>query len=197
MGYPMDEEQTLNFLARRIHAWAIRKKFYTACRTCEGKTTVTGEKWFFDLDIGTQALPRVDKAMSFCEKNHKESIVCPVCDGRGSVIDPDKFDRQLLHIVGEVDEAFQLTRKHTLAQLIHFTGRPGIVPIEGYNVQDPCVPTVPDKNLPGHPALAVEMADIIIRVLDVSRWLGLDVGKALMDKLAFNDTRPEKHGKLH
>lgn len=194
MGFPMDEAQTLNSLARRIHDWAIRKKFYKGCPVCKAHGVVSGTDWWLPAMTGGV---REAKALAFCQKNPGESIVCPVCDGRGSEIEPHEFNKQLMHVVGELDEAFRLTRTNTLKQLIEFTGRPGVVPIEGYKVVDPCVPTVPDKDLPGHPALAVELADAIIRLLDMARWLGLDVGQALMDKLAFNDTRPERHGKLH
>ena len=41
---------------------------------------------------------------------------------------------------------------------------------------------------------AVELADVIIRVLDVSHALGIDIGHAVAAKMAFNVTRPIKHG---
>lgn len=40
-----------------------------------------------------------------------------------------------------------------------------------------------------------ELADIIIRALDVSRRLGLDIQGAILAKHAYNVTRPHKHGK--
>lgn len=40
-----------------------------------------------------------------------------------------------------------------------------------------------------------ELADIIIRALDVSKRLGVDIGEAIRIKRAFNKTRPHMHGK--
>jgi len=41
-----------------------------------------------------------------------------------------------------------------------------------------------------------ELADIIIRALDTSKRLGLDIGNAIAKKHAYNTTRPFKHGKI-
>ena len=40
-----------------------------------------------------------------------------------------------------------------------------------------------------------ELADIIIRALDVSRHFGIDILMAISSKHAYNLTRPHKHGK--
>lgn len=40
-----------------------------------------------------------------------------------------------------------------------------------------------------------EIADIIIRALDLAGSLDLDIGVAITAKLAYNATRPHKHGK--
>lgn len=42
-----------------------------------------------------------------------------------------------------------------------------------------------------------ELADTIIRLLDTARGLDLPLGEALAEKLAYNDTRPPKHGKAY
>ena len=47
----------------------------------------------------------------------------------------------------------------------------------------------------GDERLAEEFADIIIRVLDLSDWLKLDVGHALTSKMQRNASRPRLHGK--
>lgn len=44
-------------------------------------------------------------------------------------------------------------------------------------------------------AFEEELADCIIRILDYSGKCKLDVGGALIAKLAYNRTRPYKHGK--
>lgn len=42
--------------------------------------------------------------------------------------------------------------------------------------------------------LPSELADVVIRVLDMAGWLGIDLEGAVMAKHAFNQTRPHKHG---
>lgn len=64
--------------------------------------------------------------------------------------------------------------------------------LEGYRKGDP-----PDHHLPGRKSVEVEMADTIIRLLDMGVGFGYDVPGALMDKMAFNRTRPFKHGKKY
>ena len=41
---------------------------------------------------------------------------------------------------------------------------------------------------------ASELADIAIRLLDLSEWLGLDLEKEIRRKMNYNKTRPFKHG---
>jgi len=40
----------------------------------------------------------------------------------------------------------------------------------------------------------IEMADIIIRVLDACEAFSIDIERALYIKMAFNETRPHRHG---
>lgn len=42
---------------------------------------------------------------------------------------------------------------------------------------------------------AEELADIIIRVLDLCGYRGYDIEKEITDKLAVNELRPYKHGR--
>jgi NTP pyrophosphatase (non-canonical NTP hydrolase) len=39
-----------------------------------------------------------------------------------------------------------------------------------------------------------ELADILIRVADLAGALGIDLNKALLEKMAYNETRPYRHG---
>jgi NTP pyrophosphatase (non-canonical NTP hydrolase) len=40
-----------------------------------------------------------------------------------------------------------------------------------------------------------ELADVIIRTLDLCAAYDIDIDKAVMEKIAYNKTRPYKHGK--
>lgn len=48
-----------------------------------------------------------------------------------------------------------------------------------------------DDKLPHRPMLEVEMADAVIRICDLCGGLGLDLGGAILEKLAFNQTRED------
>ena len=43
--------------------------------------------------------------------------------------------------------------------------------------------------------LSAELADVVIRVMDLAESLGLDLEEAMIAKAAYNRTRPFKHGK--
>ncbi len=53
----------------------------------------------------------------------------------------------------------------------------------------------PDEHLPNFSSAEIEFADIIIRIMDMSRARGYDIGGALLAKVKYNKTRPYKHGK--
>ncbi len=48
-----------------------------------------------------------------------------------------------------------------------------------------------DDHLPHRSMIEVEFADAIIRILDTAEFLGLDVGGAIMEKLAYNKKRAD------
>lgn len=48
-----------------------------------------------------------------------------------------------------------------------------------------------DTHLPNRPMIEVEMADTIIRIFDLCGGLGLDLGGAFIEKLAYNQTRAD------
>lgn len=54
-----------------------------------------------------------------------------------------------------------------------------------------------DDHLPQHSSLAVELADAVIRILDLSAALDLNLSEAIRDKYNYNRTRPYKHGKKY
>lgn len=52
-----------------------------------------------------------------------------------------------------------------------------------------------DDKLVQHPALGVEMADAIIRLMDLATFLNIDLPTIIEDKVRYNKSRPFKHGK--
>lgn len=50
---------------------------------------------------------------------------------------------------------------------------------------------LPDDKLPHRKMIEVELADAMIRIADLAGALGLDLGGAIAEKMAFNATRPD------
>lgn len=51
-----------------------------------------------------------------------------------------------------------------------------------------------DGKLEGFP---IELADVIIRLMDTAVLLDIDLGRAVIDKIKFNKTREHRHGGKH
>lgn len=53
----------------------------------------------------------------------------------------------------------------------------------------------PDSlKIPPHTAIEEELADAVIRILDMASHLKLDLGGAILAKMRFNRTRERRHG---
>ena len=50
---------------------------------------------------------------------------------------------------------------------------------------------LPDDKLPHRPMIEVELADAVIRIMDMCGGLGLDLGGAMEEKIAFNQSRKD------
>ena len=48
-----------------------------------------------------------------------------------------------------------------------------------------------DSHLPNRKSIEVELADAVIRIADLGEALGLDIGEALAEKMAYNDRRED------
>jgi NTP pyrophosphatase (non-canonical NTP hydrolase) len=55
----------------------------------------------------------------------------------------------------------------------------------------------PDKHCPVYSSIEVELADAILRILNLSHHFGMDVTSAMIAKHEHNKTRPHKHNKLY
>lgn len=54
-----------------------------------------------------------------------------------------------------------------------------------------------DDKLPHRKGLEVELADAVIRIMDIGAGLGMDIAGAILEKHAFNKTREFRHGKKY
>lgn len=55
----------------------------------------------------------------------------------------------------------------------------------------------PDEHCPQHGGIAIELADVVIRVFDLAAHMKMNIGGAILDKMEFNKNRPHKHGKAY
>ena len=53
----------------------------------------------------------------------------------------------------------------------------------------------PDDKIPQFSGVEAELADAIIRIMDLGVGMGYNIAEALVAKLEYNKTRPYKHGK--
>lgn len=53
----------------------------------------------------------------------------------------------------------------------------------------------PDQHIPQFDSLTVELADAVIRIMDLAGRHKLKLGAAIVAKCQFNESRPHKHGK--
>ena len=85
------------------------------------------------------------------------------------------------------EEAFQGTRlgKALVAEKLALVHSEVSEALEGHRKN------LPDDKLPHRPMVEVELADAIIRILDLAGALHLDVGGAIQEKRAFNAVRPD------
>lgn len=56
---------------------------------------------------------------------------------------------------------------------------------------------LPDDKIPKFSGMEAELADAIIRILDLAGARGYDIGGAIIAKMEYNTTRPHKHGKKY
>lgn len=81
----------------------------------------------------------------------------------------DVIGNKLMLIVGEVSEAHEALRKGERDWYLTAEGK-----FEG---------------------LPIELADVLIRIFDLAGALDIDLQGCVENKMAYNDTRPYKHGK--
>lgn len=101
---------------------------------------------------------------------------------------PPEFGTAVALVHSELSEALEEMRTGNRIRpgepvpMVYYSG-------EGYVASEP---TECCKKPEG---VAVELADAVIRIADLCGFMGIDLEAAIVEKMAYNETRPYKHGK--
>jgi hypothetical protein len=164
--------QRLEVYANSVFQWAVDKGFETSCPACRGEGDVPkplsqDEYEPCEKCRGTGAGPRNFGEQVALVHGELGEVVAAMGDRLG---DADKDDLICLH--KKLGEVLETHRRH---------GPAG----------------VPDEHCPDFSNVEIEVADVIIRLLCMSAAYGWRVGRAIDAKMAYNRTRPTKHGKAY
>lgn len=86
----------------------------------------------------------------------------------------------------EISEALEEFRAGRSPTKIYYSGKTD----EGY----PQTSSTPSKFCKKPEGIPIELADLLIRVFDSCAYYGIDIEAALLEKNAYNKTRPVRHG---
>jgi NTP pyrophosphatase (non-canonical NTP hydrolase) len=134
---------------------------------------------------------------------------CPTCNGVGALdghpdykIDCPTCRREGIHrnfgesialCVSELAEALEAARSPGTDPICDKCDERGEVPVTiGVRACQKCGGT---RQALGGSRIAEELADCVIRILDLCGHMGIDLGAVIAAKHAYNTTRPRKHGK--
>lgn len=150
--------------------WTERGGYRRQCKSCMRKY---GTEWWRK---NRQGRPRREKAVDprmgeFMTLKELQKVAYENACARGFHQGNPEIWKFLGNLHGEVSEAWEEARK------------PDFDPKRTYYRED------------GKPeGLPSELADILIRVGDMAETFGIDLEKAVAEKMAYNRTRPYRHG---
>lgn len=114
------------------------------------------------------------------DESHGNSVAKGFYEGVNLLENKEQIGNKLMLIVGEVAEAHEEIRAGIPPRLTYY-------PTKALSTDEVLI-----HKPEGVPS---ELADIVIRVLDLAGALQIDLASAIKEKAAYNATRGHKHGK--
>lgn len=102
---------------------------------------------------------------------------------------PSDIPQMLMLVVSELSEALEELRSGHAPQTVYTKQVTGFT-----RVLDPSSPVPPPSSKPE--GFGVELADAVIRIAHLCGALDIDLEARIAEKLAYNATRPYKHGRV-
>lgn len=113
-----------------------------------------------------------------------DGVPCTNCNGKGRVYYDRNFGEMIALMHSELSECLEHQRKGRALNEIFFVDK------DDKKIDDLLVVEGVDKP----DGIAVEFADVLIRIFDTCEELKIPLERALRMKMAYNKTRPYRHG---
>jgi len=110
-------------------------------------------------------------------------------DKQGFTVTKENIDQKLLLAVSEVCEAQEELRDGHTFEEVYYADMAGLP----FSAKFDLIHNFPTDKKPE--GFSVEIADAIIRLLDICHATGINIDQVIELKLAYNQTRPLKHGR--
>lgn len=111
---------------------------------------------------------------------------------RGFWDEKRNIGEMLMLVVSELGEAMEALRKDRRADVAGYEGWLALIEP---SLESAAFPEAEAFKLTMKDTFEDEIADAVIRLLDMAAGLGIDLELHIRAKLQYNDTRPYKHGK--
>ena len=129
--------------------------------------------------------------------NELANAACEIACSKGWHDKPVPIAQYAALIHSEVSEMYEQHRAGRDANEVYFVASEAVMVFRRLSPIDPenCARTVRDAEQGvKFEGIPIELADVIIRVLDMACDLGIDIEAAVEAKMAYNATRPHMHG---